>query len=231
MARLPRLDLPDVPQHIVQRGNNRAACFFEDHHRRMYLGLLREAARAADVSLHAYVLMTNHVHLLATPRHAGGVSAVMQAVGRRYVLWINKLRDRTGTLFDGRFKANLVQSQRYLMICYRYIELNPVRAGMVTDPAKYPWSSYRCNAFGERNELIAPHPTFAELGDTPEQRQDAYRAWVAEGVSEDEGEAIRAHLKQGRAFGCAAFQARVEGVTGQRAGVMRRGRPRKKKCT
>src|SRR5690242_10953001 len=139
MARYPRLDLPDVPQHIVQRGNNRGACFFCDGHRRLYLDLLGEAAAATGVAIHAYVLMTNHVHLLATPRREGAVSALMQVVGRRYVQWINKSRGRTGTLFDGRFKANLVQSERYLLCCYRYIELNPVRAGLVVDPAEYAW--------------------------------------------------------------------------------------------
>jgi putative transposase len=222
------LDLPDVPQHIVQRGNNRSACFFEDGHRRLYLELLQEAARAAEVALHAYVLMTNHVHLLATPRRTGSVSAVMQAVGRRYVQRINKLRGRTGTLFDGRFKNSLVQTERYLLCCYRYIELNPVRAGMAADPAEYRWSSYRCNAFGEYNDLITLQPLFAELSGTPEQRQARYRDFVAEGVSPDEGEAIRAHLKQGCALGSADFQARVEAATGRAAGLRPKGRPLKK---
>src|SRR5689334_5079522 len=186
MARYPRLDLPGVPQHIVQRGNNRAACFFDDTHRRMYLDLLREAARAAEVAVHAYVLMGNHVHILATPARPGAVSAVMQTVGRRYVQTINKARDRTGTLFDGRFKSCLVQSERYLLCCYRYIELNPVRAGLAADPADYRWSSYRCNALGEPDGLVTLHPAFAELGDSPAQRRDRYRGLVAEGLSADE---------------------------------------------
>lgn len=228
MARHARLDLPDVPQHIVQRGNNRGPCFFDDAHRSFYLRLMRDSARAAGVSVHAYALMTNHVHVLATPHRPGAISALMQAVGRRYVQWLNKLRNRTGTLFEGRFRSSLVQSERYLLSCYRYIDLNPVRAGLVADAAHYRWSSYRCNALGEADDLVAPHPLFRELGETAEQRQDRYRAFVAQGLSTDEYEAIRAHLGQGRALGSADFQSWVESVTGQRAGLMGRGRPRKK---
>jgi putative transposase len=196
MARFPRTDLVDVPQHIVQRGNNRGACFFEDGDRFYYLGLLAGAARELGVAVHAYVLMTNHVHLLATPRHRGGISELMQTVGRRYVPWINKRRDRSGGLYDGRFKPRLVHSERYLLCCYRYIELNPVRAGLVSDPADYPWSSFRCNALGEPDSLVALHPLFAELGETPEQRRERYRAFVAEGVSDQELAAIRAQLSK-----------------------------------
>lgn len=228
MARHPRLDLPDVPQHIVQRGNNRGACFFDDHHRRLYLDLVRDAARANGVSVHAYVLMTNHVHVLATPRAAGAVSALMQTVGRRYVQWINKLRGRTGTLFEGRFRSSLVQSERYLLSCYRYVELNPVRAGLVTNPVDYRWSSYRCNALGQPDGLIEPHPLFAELGETPAQRHQRYQAFVADGLAADDDGAIRSHVRQGRALGSADFQAWVESVTGRRAVITARGRPRKK---
>jgi putative transposase len=196
MARLPRTDFVDVPQHIVQRGNNRGACFFEDGDRFHYLRLLAEGARELEVAVHAYVLMTNHVHLLATPRHRGGISELMQAVGRRYVPWVNKRRNRSGGLYDGRFKPRLVHSERYLLCCYRYIELNPVRAGLVPDPADYPWSSFRCNALGEPDGLVTMHSLFAELGDTPEQRRERYRAFVAEGVPDHELAAIRAHLSK-----------------------------------
>jgi len=229
MARQPRLDLPGVPQHIVQRGNNRAACFFDDSHRRRYLALLGDAAAASEVAVHAYVLMTNHVHLLATPPRAGAISALMQAVGRRYVQWVNARRNRTGTLFDGRFKSGLVQSERHLLCTYRYIELNPVRAGLVANATDYRWSSYAANALGEPDRLIQPHPLFDELGATIEQRRRRYRAFVAEGVSDDEAEAIRSHVKQGRVFGTAAFQEQVARQTGLRVRVTRRGRPSNKK--
>lgn len=229
MARMPRLDLPDVPQHIVQRGNNRGPCFFEPADRRLYLELLGEYAAAIGVSVHAYVLMTNHVHLLLTPCAKGDASALMQSLGRRYVYWINKLRSRTGGLFGGRFKSSLVQSDRYLLCCHRYIELNPVRARMVADPADYPWSSYRANALGERDALIAPHSVFMQLADAPGQRQSLYRGFVAEGVLDEEAGAIRTHLNQGRAWGSADFQTRVEAAAGRRASLTPRGRPRKEK--
>jgi putative transposase len=199
MARLPRTDFVDVAQHVVQRGNNRGACFFEDVDRFRYLGLLADAARELEVAVHAYVLMTNHVHLLATPRHRHGISELMQTVGRRYVPWLNKRRNRTGGLYDGRFKPRLVHTERYLLCCYRYIELNPVRAGLVPGPADYPWSSFRCNALGQPDNLVTVHPLFAELGETPEQRQERYRAFVAEGVPDPELAAIRAPLiRRGR---------------------------------
>ena len=228
MARHPRLDLPNVPQHIVQRGNNRGACFFDDRGRRRYLNLLEETARVAGVSVHAFVLMTNHVHLLATPHEAGAVSTLMQALGRRYVQWLNKSRGRTGTLFEGRFGSSLVQSERYLLSCYRYIELNPVRAGLVADPADYPWSSFRANALGQPRRLITMHPLFMQLGDTPAERHQRYRQFVAEGLPAHEHEAIRSHVRQGRVLGSRDFQAWVESATGRRAQPLRRGRPRKK---
>lgn len=228
MARLPRLDLPGVPQHIVQRGIDRAPCFFEDGHRRIYLSLVREAAAVTEVSVHAYVLMTNHIHLLVTPRHGGGASAFMHRVGCQYVPWLNKLRDRTGTLFQGRFKSSLVQSERYLLCCYRYIELNPVRAGMVANPGEYRWSSYRCNALGETDALLTAHPLFEDLGETPALRQAHYRGLVAEGMTEEEQAAIRTHLNQERALGGDDFQAEVASRTGRPAAPRPRGRPRKK---
>jgi putative transposase len=198
MARSLRSDLVDVPQHIVQRGNNRGAIFFDDSDRLYYLGLLGDAARERDVAVHGYALMPNHVHLLATPRRLGGASLLMQSLGRSYVPWFNRRHDRCGGLYDGRFKPRLIQSDRYLLCCYRYIELNPVRARMVLLPGDYPWSSYRCNALGEPNNLITLHPVFAEFGDTPEQRQQHYRDFVAEGVADQELEAIRADLNKRR---------------------------------
>ena len=198
MARPPRSDFVDVAQHIVQRGNNRGPCFFNDGDRLYYLGLLAEAAGEHAVSVHAYVLMTNHVHLLATPRDPGGVSHLMQAVGRRYVPWLNKRHGRSGGLYDGRFKPHLVHSERYLLCCYRYIELNPVRAGLAPEPAAYRWSSFRSNALGEPNNLLTPHPVFAELGDNAEERQERYRDFVREGIPDEELAALREPLARRR---------------------------------
>jgi putative transposase len=149
MPRPARLNLPDIPQHITQRGNNRQVCFHADNDYRLYLELLHEACRAHDCSLHAYVLMTNHAHLLMTPATPEGVSKVMRDLGRDYVRAINRTYRRTGTLWEGRFKSSLVDTNRYCLTCYRYIEFNPVRAGMVSHPADYPWSSYHVNARGK----------------------------------------------------------------------------------
>jgi putative transposase len=143
MPRPVRLNLPDIPQHITQRGNNRQACFYSNEDYRLYLDLLHEACRNHDCSLHAYVLMTNHVHLLMTPSTPEGVSMVIRDLGRDYVRTINKTYRRSGTLWEGRFKSSLVDKARYCLTCYRYIELNPVRAGMANHPADYPWSSFR----------------------------------------------------------------------------------------
>jgi REP element-mobilizing transposase RayT len=156
--------------HIAQRGHNRSACFFDDQDRHAYLGWLDEALRRERCRLHAYVLMTNHVHLLLTPADARSVPRVLIAVGRRYVQRINRTYGRTGTLWDSRYKSSLVQAETYLLLCQRYIELNPVRAAMVADPADYPWSSYRANALGERNPILSPHRLYlAFAGDTGER--------------------------------------------------------------
>ena len=176
MARLPRLFLPSIPQHVIQRGNNRQACFYADEDYRFYLECLAEAARKYRASVHAYVLMTNHVHLLMTPTSAPGISRVMQTLGRRYVRTINHTYRRSGTLWEGRYHASLVQSERYLLTCYRYIELNPVRANITEGPGDYRWSSYACNALGNPDGLIEPHEEYLKLGREPTERQAAYRA-------------------------------------------------------
>lgn len=146
MPRMKRLDLPGMAQHVIQRGNDRQACFFQETDYLRYLQDLHEAALHQACSIHAYVLMTNHVHLLVTPRTEGGVSRMMQALGRRYVRYVNDSSGRTGTLWEGRYKASLVDDERYVLACYRYIELNPVRAGMVAAPDEYRWSSHAANA-------------------------------------------------------------------------------------
>ena len=156
MPRKSRMYLPTIPCHVVSRGNNRDACFYADEDYLFYLECLGDACDKYAVALHAYVLMTNHVHLLLTPRDELGISRVMQSVGRRYVQYINYTYRRSGTLWEGRHKASLIDADRYLLACYRYIELNPVRANMVVDPADYRWSSYRVNAgLQPRRRLIA----------------------------------------------------------------------------
>lgn len=160
MPRKPRFTLPGIPQHIIQRGNNREPCFFAEEDYRRYLDDLAEVAEKHGCRIHAYVLMTNHVHLLMTPAREHSISDTMQALGRRYVYYINKTYRRTGTLWEGRYKASLIDTEAYLLTCMRYIELNPVRATMVEHPGEYQWSSYAANAQGTTNPRITPHPVY-----------------------------------------------------------------------
>jgi len=175
MPRPPRYPLGGVPQHVIQRGNNRQPAFFHQDDFRFYLDCLGEAAAKHSCEIHAYVLMTNHVHLLMTPCQVNGVAKVMQSLGRRYVRHINSTYQRSGTLWEGRYKASLVESEIYLLTCSRYIELNPVRANLVTDPAEYSWSSYQWYALGKSDPLITDHAVYLELGRTDEERRKAYR--------------------------------------------------------
>src|ERR1700729_3005315 len=163
MARRPRLDLPCLPLHVIQRGNNRLPCFFQDDDFSTYREALQQTSKAEGVAIHAYVLMTNHVHLLMTCEAQGAVSRMMQALGRRYVRYVNAMYRRTGTLWEGRFKSCLVDSECYLLTCYRYIELNPLRAAMVETPESYLWSSYHANARGAHDPLVDPHPEYLAL--------------------------------------------------------------------
>jgi putative transposase len=209
MGRMPRLDLPGIPQHVVQRGNNRLPCFVDDHDRRRYLRHLREAADRLRCDVHAYVLMTNHVHLLVTPPRTMAVSRMMQVLGRNYAGYFNVRHARSGTLWEGRFKSCIVDTELYLLRCYRYIELNPVRAGLVADPADFAWSSYRANALGRGSAVVTPHAEYLRLGSTVAARLRAYRALVAEAMSADALAQLRVYLQQQRALGSPLFRAAV----------------------
>lgn len=228
MPRQPRLDLAQIPRHVVQRGNDRQPCFFTDLDRVRYLQDLREIAMREGCNAHAYVLMTNHVHLLMTPTASGQVARVMQALGRRYVRYINDHYRRTGTLWEGRYKSSLVDRETYLLHCYRYIELNPVRAHMSADPLDYAWSSHAHNAFGRADPLVHPHPTYLALGQTDEERHRAYRALAMESLFQDRLDAIRIHLQRQHALGSDRFRTAVEAQLSRRAGPAKVGRPRKK---
>jgi len=174
MARHQRLHATDLPVHIIQRGNNQQACFFAEDDYRFFLGRLEEYAARFECDLHAFVLMTNHVHLLLTPRLVRGASLLMKVLGQCYAQYINRTHGRSGTLWEGRFRSSLVQSQRYVLACYRYIEMNPVRACMVRHPREYPWSSYRSNAEGRQANCLAPHGEYLALGLDDESRRLAY---------------------------------------------------------
>jgi putative transposase len=175
MPRRPRPVLAEIPLHIIQRGNNRTRCFFGDADHLVYLDLLKRCAVDAQCLVHAYVLMSNHVHLLVTPQTRTSPAALMKALGQRYSQYVNRRYHRTGSLWEGRYKSSLVDHARYLLVCQRYIELNPVRAQMVTHPSHYPWSSYRTNAHGHPSELITPHLVYTALASHPVAREQAYR--------------------------------------------------------
>jgi putative transposase len=225
MPRQRRLDLPGVPQHVIQRGNNRQPCFLRVQDYRCYLSQLGEAALAHGCRVHAYVLMTNHVHLLMTPEVTGAVARTMQALGRRYVGYFNATYRRSGTLWEGRYKSCLIDSERYLLTCYRYIELNPVRAAMVEAPSDYAWSSYRANAEGVTDRLVHPHDEYAQLGATVDERCAAYRALFLEAIGEDRMSETRAYVQQQRALGTSRFQDAIEAELRRVATVRPRGWP------
>ena len=227
MARLPRPDLAGVPQHVVQRGNNRMPCFLDDEDRLRYLRCLGETLVRYGCALHAYVLMSNHVHLLITPGEVGAISRLMQTFARNYAGLFNGRHDRTGTLWEGRYKSCLVDSERYLLTCSRYIELNPVRAWMVADPAAYRWSSYRANALGQSDLLLTPHASYLALGLDTRQRCLTYQGLFEEVLSEDALAEIRIYLQQQRALGTDRFRQRVEAQLQRYAAVRPSHRPRK----
>lgn len=226
VPRVPRIEVPGLPQHLVQRGNDRQPCFFADADRRRYLEDLREIASKLGCAIHAYVLMSNHVHLLATPRERGDLGRMMQALGRRYVRYVNDRYDRTGSLWEGRFKACLVDTDRYVLACYRYIELNPVRAAIVVDPGDYPWSSYRHNALGQPDPLLSACSEYSALGSAAQARREAYRVLVAQELPDEDIAAIRHYVQRQQALGSAGFQHAIGEMLGRRAGPGRNGRPR-----
>ena len=226
MPRKPRFDLPGLPVHVVQRGNNRQPVFFEDADRLAYLTWLAEAASRYRCAVHAYVLMTNHIHLLTTPAQAGAIGRMMQYVGRRYVPYVNRVHHRTGTLWEGRYRACLVDADGYLLLCHRYIELNPVAAGMVAAPGDYRWSSHGANAQGSADPLVTPHPLYQALGTRPATRRRAYRALFAQALPVEDLEALGHALRSGTPLGDDAFRAEVETRLHRSVGHARPGRPR-----
>ena len=228
MARAPRLDVPGYPVHVVQRGNNRQVCFKSNSDYSFYLYALQRACLDRQCQLHAFVLMTNHTHLLVTPAEKGSVSLMMMDLGRRYVRYFNDTHDRSGTLWEGRFKSSLVDTGRYCLACYRYIELNPVRAGMVSLPGQYHWSSFRANALGLQSRLITPHSEWIGLGSSDRMRRKAYLALFDEDPAEDEVKAIQRALRKGMPLGNSAFRHQVEANLGINLSSGRRGRPGKK---
>lgn len=222
MARLPRLTLPGQPHHVIQRGNNRQAIFMDREDREMLLALLGEHAARLQVALHAYVLMDNHFHLLATPSSETGLPQWMQAVGRRYVRYFNDRHGRSGTLWEGRYRSTLIQTERYFLACMAYIDLNPVRAGMVIDARDYAWSSHGHYAGLRHDKVITPHALYWSLGNTPFAREAAYADLVRAGVSQADTKLLTDSAMTGWAAGDADFVKLLQASTDRR---LVKGRP------
>ncbi len=227
MARLPRFILPGQPQHVIQRGNNREPIFGDTPDYHFFLKKLADAGATHGCDIHAYVLMTNHVHLLVTPRRETGIGDMMQLPGRYYVQHFNRIHGRTGTLWEGRYKATLIDSEGYLLTCMRYIELNPVRAGMIAHPRDYPWSSYRHNALGKSNPMVRPHLLYQRLGKTAAGRQAAYRNFFAHDIPQPTVDQIRSATNKSWVLGNDRFRARMEKRLNRPASPKSRGGDRK----
>lgn len=226
MARLPRYFANGVPQHVILRGNNREPIFANDEDRQFFKEILLDAARRYGLATHAYVLMTNHIHLLVLPESAESLPKTLQSVGRRYVQYFNYRYKRTGTLWEGRYRATVVDAEGYLFECMRYIELNPVRAGMVAHSREYVWSSYRSNAEGMDDPLVTRHSQYRRLGADDAARQQAYRELVQAPMDAGLLATVRDSTHKGWALGGDRFKAKIERLTLRRTGPLPKGRPR-----
>lgn len=229
MPRKPRFYQAGIPAHVYQRGHNKSPVFFDDLDYLEFLRILKKTADELDCAVHAYVLMTNHVHFLLTPSDGRGISRLFQALGREYTQHINRKYGRCGSLWQGRHKGCVIESVGYFLLCMQYIEMNPVRAKMIDHPAKYRWSSFAANALGERNSILHCHEEYLSLGNSTRVRQQAYRKFFEMEIDEDESELIQQALHSGTPVGSEKFRQDIEKITGNKAGHYRRGRPRKSK--
>ncbi len=227
MPRKPRFYVPGAPVHAVQRGHNRSAVFFADLDYLEYLRCLKQAADSCGCAVHAYVLMTNHAHLLLSAERAESVGRLFQSLGRHYVRYVNETYQRHGGLWEGRYRCSVIDSQAYLLSCMRYIELNPVRAGMVDHPASYRWSSYAANALGVSNALLTAHAEYVALGRLPDNRQSVYRGLFEVAPASEELSLFRGALQTGTPLGNEQFKQEIEAALRLKVGFARRGRPRK----
>ena len=226
MARLRRYVVPEQPHHVIQRGNNRSAIFAANADYVFFSNWLAAACELHGCSIHAYVLMTNHVHLLITPHNEHSIAIVMQTIGRRYVRYFNITYRRTGSLWEGRYRATLIDSDRYLLTCYRYIELNPVRSGNVAVPGEYRWSSFRANALGERDPLVTPHERYSALGTDLASRCAAYRSLFLASLADSILSEIRESTRRGWPLGDQEFRTAVSKLVNRRAYPGPKGRPK-----
>jgi len=226
LARLPRTHAPGYPHHVIQRGNNRQAVFADAADFQRYLQLLQEVGAVHSTAVHAYVLMTNHVHLLVTPEDENGISRFMQALGRRYVRWFNDRHQRTGTLWEGRFRSTVIAADRYLLACMRYVELNPVRAGLSTNPIEYRWSSHAHHVGRAVDPIVTDHALFWALGNTPFERQSAYQRLFEVPVSDEQLGELRRATNRGWALTSSGEASDRRPASPAFATPRPRGRPR-----
>lgn len=226
MARLPRYAIKNQPQHIIQRGRDGTQIFFEEQDYQYFHDCLEAAAYNYRLKIHAYVLMPNHVHILATPGNTDSISRTTQSIGRNYVQYINECFDTSGTLWEGRYRATVVDSKAYLLTCSRYIELNPVRGGLVKKPGDYRWSSYAHNALGKTDPMISAHGEYLKLGNTDKERARAYRALFRQKLSSQTVRTITETALKGWVLGDAKFARKIEKLSGRRAFQLPKGRPR-----
>jgi putative transposase len=228
MPRRARLSVPGGAWHVIQRGNNRSACFYGDEDYSRYLDTLREQAVKYECAIHAYVLMTNHVHLLVTPAKSESMGLLMKHLGQRYVQYVNRTYRRSGTLWEGRYRSCLARDEQYVLGCYRYIELNPVRAGMIQHPRAYHWSSYRANAEGKRESLITPHQDYLGLGRSDASRRENYRSLFKVHLDPELMASIRNATNRNYVLGSKRFQDEISRMLGRRVVPGEPGRPAKK---
>lgn len=228
MPRRARVLMPGVPLHLIQRGNNRSVCFFSDDDYIFYMELLAEQASKSGCEVHAWCLMSNHVHLLVSPQEQSSAGSLMKGIGQRYVQYVNRTYGRSGTLWEGRFRSCLVQSESYVLACYRYIEMNPVRAKMVAHPAEYRWSSYRVNAQSEFSYFITPHSQYLSLGGPNTSSAEAYRDLFRDELGVGMVDQIRAATNGNYVLGGSRFAAETEAMIGRRAQRGHPGRPGKR---
>jgi len=231
MARLPRLVIPNQPHHVIQRGNDGQLIFRDTADHELFLSRLKDGARQFKVAIHAYVLMPTHLHLLATPSDLEGLGRMMQWIGRHYVPYFNQKYARAGTLWQGRYKAAVIDAQRYFITCCAYIELNPVRGGLVQMAGDYPWSSYQHHVGIKSDPIISDHPLYWSLGNTPFEREAAYKALVEQGVNEEDVRILTEATLKGWALGTEQFQLALEKQARRRVRQARRGRPRSSAAT
>lgn len=227
MPRKPRLVVAGYPHHIILRGNNRSAIFHNDEDRRFFINFLKEAKEKTKSKIYAYCLMTNHAHLLVEPSQNEGLGKMIQSLGRKYVQYINQTHQRSGTLWEGRFKSSLVSKDEYLLACARYIELNPIRAKIVKYPADYPWSSFNFKAEGKQDQLLDEDPVYETFGKTSQEKQLNYKEWVRKSTPEEELNLLRHVTQKGGIFGNKEFFNRITELLGRKVILRPRGRPKK----